>query len=177
MLRIIGTCVLALAASVLSATGPTTQAAQAAAVDTATARTAAGHASTAPAAARRTDSPCHGYVYRLKKSARKNTVFMSYSIYCTRSVDFIQVRPFLREGDRWAYGKKVCRDIWVCRVRVHLRDRAGTQLYTARAVEGGDLADVAHVKDGRHLWGCSTPGGGAFAWGEPMNCRGAGHEW
>jgi hypothetical protein len=118
-------------------------------------------------------SGCHGYVYKFKKAKATNRVKMTYWVYCNRHVDLIHVRAFIREGDRWRYTKTVtCRDAYVCRAHASMKDKAGKQVYTARAVEGGDLADVTYVKNGaHHLWGC----GGT--WGDPMKCTGAGHTW
>ena len=138
--------------------------------------TVSGPSSGTATAARGTTSPCHGYVYRFRKNQSTNRIRMTYWVYCSRHVDYIQVHAFLREGDRWAYtGTPHCRDTYVCKAVATMRDRAGSQLYTARAVEGGDLADVTYVKDGAHsLWSC---GGGATGWGDPMNCGGAGKKW
>lgn len=118
-------------------------------------------------------SGCHGYVYKFKKIKATNRVKMNYWVWCNRHVDLIHVRAFIREGDRWKYTKTAtCRDTYVCKGHASMRDKAGKQLYTARAVEGGDLADVTYVKNGAHgLWGC----GGT--WGDNMNCSGAGKTW
>ncbi|WP_395690622.1 hypothetical protein [Nocardioides sp.] len=162
MRRLIGTLALVLLAPVLSTTAVASGAV-----------TGAADAATSPAA--RAAAPCYGYVYKLKHFKKDDTVRMKYWIYCDHSVDYIQTRAFLRQGDRFKYARNVCRNTWVCSASARMKDIPGSQLYTVRAVEGGDLADVAYVRNGSHgLWSC---GGGAVGWGDPMKCTGAGRYW
>jgi hypothetical protein len=144
----------------------------------ATAHASAPAPASAESVARGTNAPCHGYVHTFKNVRPAHRVKLIYWVQCNYEVDFIQVQAFIREGDRFAYGgTSTCRNTDHCTETIRMRNRAGRQLYTARAVEGGDLADVTYVKDGDHdLWGCSTNGGGV-SWGDPMNCTAAGHYW
>ena len=121
-------------------------------------------ARTAPAQA--AGSPCHGYVYSFKKVS--GVVRMTYWIYCSRKVDRIQLKAFLREGDRWsAMNTVTCRNTNVCKNEETLRDRAGSQSYFGRAYEG-TWPPASWAKDNGSRWDCNAPGE------SKMRCGGAG---
>jgi len=124
-----------------------------------------GGAAPAQAAA----SPCHGYVYSFKKVS--GVVRMNYWIYCSKKVDKIVLKAFLREGDRWSQQNTVtCRNTNICNNRESLRDRKGTQSYFVRAYEG-DWPPATYVQDNGHTWRCNAGGDAGF------RCGGAGKKF
>lgn len=118
-----------------------------------------------PADAAAPVNPCHGYVYSFKKDG--GTIRMEYWIYCTRRVDRIGLKAFIREGDRYSQKNRVtCRNAYVCKSVETLRDRAGKQYYGARAAEGFNPPS-SYVQDNSHVWICNGQGASA------MRCGGA----
>lgn len=103
-----------------------------------------------------TASPCHGYVYSFTKSS--GYVRMTYWIYCTRSVDHLSLRPFLRQNDRWSSMTTfTCSHTWVCQGTAKLADKTGSQWYQASVADAESelLIPVSFAKDdGGPYWIC-----------------------
>ncbi len=122
-----------------------------------------------PAPAQAAASPCHGYVYSFKKVS--GVVRMNYWIYCSRKVDKIVLKAFLREGDRWsAMNTVTCRNTNVCSNLETLKDRSGSQSYFGRAYEGS-WPPATYVKDNGNTWRCNADGDAG------LRCGGAGKKF
>ena len=126
-----------------------------------------GTAGAAPAQA--AASPCHGYVYSFKKVS--GVVRMNYWIYCSKKVDKIVLKAFLREGDRWSQQNSVtCRNTNICQNKESLTDRRGTQSYFGRAFEG-TFPPASYVENNGNRWSCNAPKDSG------MRCGGAGRKF
>ena len=124
----------------------------------------------AAAPAQAAASPCRGYVYTFKKV--NNVVRMKYWVYCSKTVDKIVLKAFLREGDRWSQMNTVtCRNTWVCENEETLRDRAGSQSYFGRAYEG-HWPPSSYVEHNGDRSICNAPGASSG-----LKCGGAGKKF
>jgi hypothetical protein len=99
--------------------------------------------------------PCKGSVKSWWKA--DGIVRMTYQITCTRKVDVIALKAFLREGDRWSRQDTVtCRNTTHCVNVETLRDRDRVQWYFGRAYEG-TYPPSTYVKDNGNVWPCNAP--------------------
>ena len=113
-------------------------------------------------------SPCSGYVLNFYEG--DGLVKMTYAINCSKKVDKIQLKAFLREGDRWSQQNIVtCRNVRICTNAESLRDRAGSESYFARAFEG-HFPPSTYVQHNGNTWICNAPE-------HAMPCGGAGNNF
>jgi hypothetical protein len=93
-------------------------------------------AAATPAHAATNPDACRGFIDSFTKV--NGYVTLRYRIACELTQKRISVDPFLREADRWAFGHKLCYNDWYCSVTVKLKDRSGSQAYSARPDESDE---------------------------------------